>query len=125
MLQASDIECPRELRCGREIDLLHNGKRQQSKAETRGKGPAARRFAHARPPVKYVIGSGAPAPPPHHSPREPRDAKRYLIVAAPAMHTTSSCEPVAPEQPIAPMILLSSTSGIPPREAMTSSSVPI
>jgi hypothetical protein len=74
---------------------------------------------------QYVIGSGAPAPPPHHSPRQPPDAKRYLIVAAPAMHTTSSCEPVAPEQPIAPMILLSSTSGIPPREAMTSSSVPI
>jgi hypothetical protein len=43
MLQASDIECPRELRCGREIDLLHNGKRQQSKAETRGKAePVAR-----------------------------------------------------------------------------------
>ena len=43
MLQASDIECPRELRCGREIDPLHNGKRQQSKAETRGKAePVAR-----------------------------------------------------------------------------------
>jgi predicted Zn-dependent peptidase len=45
----------------------------------------------------------------------------YVMAPAPAMHTTSSCEPVAPERPIAPMILLSSTNGIPPREAMTSS----
>jgi hypothetical protein len=37
VLQASDIECTREVSCGREIDLLHDGKRQQSKAETRGK----------------------------------------------------------------------------------------
>jgi hypothetical protein len=37
----------------------------------------------------------------------------HLIAAAPAMHSTSSCEPVAPEQPIARMILLSSTNGMP------------
>lgn len=43
--------------------------------------------------------------------------------AAPAFATTSSCEPVPPEQPIAPMILPPSTSGIPPREAITPSRV--
>src|SRR5438105_4965489 len=46
-----------------------------------------------------------------------------LMVAAPAVHITSSCEPVAPEQPMAPISLPSSTSGMPPREAMTSSIV--
>jgi plasmid stabilization system protein ParE len=46
-----------------------------------------------------------------------------LMVAAPAVHTTSSCEPVPPEQPIAPIILPPSTSGMPPREAMMSSRV--
>jgi len=44
-----------------------------------------------------------------------------LIKAAAAAHTTSSCEPVPPEQPIAPMILPFSISGIPPRDATTSS----
>jgi hypothetical protein len=57
----------------------------------------------------------------HVGGREKRE--RYLIVAAPAMHTTSSCEPVAPEQPIAPMILSFSIRGIPPREATISSIV--
>ena len=44
-----------------------------------------------------------------------------LMTAAAAAHTASSCEPVPPEQPIAPMILPFSVSGIPPRDAMTSS----
>ena len=46
-----------------------------------------------------------------------------LIVAAPTKQTASSCEPVAPEQPIAPISLPSSIKGIPPREAIMSSSV--
>jgi hypothetical protein len=49
----------------------------------------------------------------------------YLIVAAPTLHTTSSCEPVAPEQPMAPMSFPPSMSGIPPREAITPSSVSV
>jgi len=47
----------------------------------------------------------------------------YLTVAAPALQTTSSCEPVPPEQPIAPMIFPPSNSGMPPREPMTPSRV--
>ena len=46
-----------------------------------------------------------------------------LIVAAPALQPTSSCEPVPPEHPMAPISFPSSTSGMPPREAITSSSV--
>src|ERR1700733_2015089 len=46
-----------------------------------------------------------------------------LIVFAAAVQVASSCEPVPPEQPIAPISLPPSTNGIPPREAMTSSSV--
>ena len=44
-------------------------------------------------------------------------------VDARAWHTTSSCEPVPPEQPIAPMIWPPSHQQMPPREAITSSSV--
>ena len=55
--------------------------------------------------------------------RRPEESGYLLIVAAPALQTTSSCEPVAPEQPIAPMSLPSSISGIPPREATMSSRV--
>jgi hypothetical protein len=50
-------------------------------------------------------------------------SRLFVDRPAPAVHTTSSCEPVAPEQPMAPMILPSSISGMPPREAITSSSV--
>ena len=51
-------------------------------------------------------------------------SSRYLLMPlAPAVQTASSWEPVPPEQPIAPMILPSSIKGIPPREAITSSSV--
>ena len=39
------------------------------------------------------------------------EIKNYLIVSAPALQATPSCGPVAPEQPIAPMILPPSTSG--------------
>jgi hypothetical protein len=46
-----------------------------------------------------------------------------LIVAAPTMQAASSCDPVAPEQPIAPISFPSSISGMPPREAIMSSSV--
>src|ERR1700676_175923 len=45
------------------------------------------------------------------------------IVAAAVAQTASSCEPVPPEQPMAPMILPPSSKGMPPREAMISSSV--
>src|SRR5580700_6449420 len=48
-----------------------------------------------------------------------------LIVFAAAVQVASSCEPVPPEQPMAPINLPPSTSGMPPREAMTSSSVKI
>src|SRR5262249_31062476 len=41
--------------------------------------------------------------------------------AAPAAQITSSCDPVPPEQPTAPMILPSSINGMPPRDATTSS----
>ena len=47
----------------------------------------------------------------------------YFTVAAPTLHATSSCEPVPPEHPIPPMSLPPCTSGIPPREPMTPSSV--
>src|SRR6266540_1197254 len=47
----------------------------------------------------------------------------YLTVAAPALQTTSSCEPVPPEQPMAPISFPPSRSGIPPREPITPSSV--
>jgi hypothetical protein len=50
-------------------------------------------------------------------------AKHYLKSAAPALHTSSSCAPVPPEQPIAPTILPPSISGMPPRAAITPSSV--
>lgn len=52
----------------------------------------------------------------------PQD-EHYLMVAAPTLQATSSCEPVPPEQPIAPIIFPPSTSGIPPREPITPSSV--
>ncbi len=52
-----------------------------------------------------------------------RAALVYLIVAAPALHATSSCDPVPPEQPIAPTIFPPSMSGIPPREAIMPSRV--
>ncbi len=42
----------------------------------------------------------------------------WSITAAPALLTTSSCESVPPEQPIAPIILPCSISGMPPRDAM-------
>jgi hypothetical protein len=45
------------------------------------------------------------------------------MAATPALQATSSCEPVPPEQPIAPMSFPPSTSGIPPREPITPSSV--
>jgi hypothetical protein len=44
-----------------------------------------------------------------------------LITAAPALLTTSSCESVPPEHPMAPTILPCSISGMPPRDAMTPS----
>jgi hypothetical protein len=54
----------------------------------------------------------------------PQDCRwGYLMTAAPTFATTSSCEPVPPEQPIAPMSFPFSTSGMPPREAMTPSIV--
>ena len=60
-----------------------------------------------------------------HTPRVALAARAYwpplLMRAAAAAHTASSCEPVPPEQPIAPMTLPFSVSGIPPRDAMTSS----
>jgi hypothetical protein len=40
-----------------------------------------------------------------------------LMVAAPAVHITSSCVARAPEQPMAPIKFPSSISGIPPRTA--------
>jgi hypothetical protein len=51
------------------------------------------------------------------------NGNRYFTSATPALHTASSCEPVPPEQPIAPMILPSAIRGIPPREPTMSSSV--
>src|SRR5262245_46344409 len=47
----------------------------------------------------------------------------YLMAATPALHTTSSCESVPPEQPIAPINFPCSISGIPPREATIPSNV--
>jgi hypothetical protein len=48
-------------------------------------------------------------------------AGSWLTTAAPALLTTSSCESAPPEQPIAPIILPCSISGMPPRDAMTPS----
>jgi hypothetical protein len=60
-----------------------------------------------------------------HGRRQPsRNAEGgYFTTPAPTFATTSSCEPVPPEQPMAPMSFPFSTSGIPPREAMTPSTV--
>ena len=55
--------------------------------------------------------------------RRPARPQRYLNSAAPALQATSSCEPVPPEQPMAPITFPFSTSGIPPRAAMTPSIV--
>src|SRR5882757_2212895 len=44
-----------------------------------------------------------------------------LTTAAPTVQIASSCDPVPPEQPMAPMILPPSISGMPPRDAMASS----
>src|SRR2546426_2851047 len=46
-----------------------------------------------------------------------------FTASAPALQTTSSCEPVPPEQPMAPTSLPPSRMGMPPRDAMTSSRV--
>jgi len=43
----------------------------------------------------------------------------WLSAAIPALATTSSCAPVPPEQPMAPIILPPSINGTPPREATT------
>jgi hypothetical protein len=92
-------------------------------------GPIAPRPSHGHSPAGYPR-----CLPPHLIiSAKPIFLKRFypkmlgsgylLMVAAPALQTTSSCEPVAPEQPIAPMSLPSSISGIPPREATMSSRV--
>ena len=47
----------------------------------------------------------------------------YFSAATPACEITSSCEPLPPLAPIAPITLPPTTSGLPPREAITSSSV--
>jgi len=47
----------------------------------------------------------------------------YLSAACPASDTTLSCEPVAPLTPMAPITLPSAIRGLPPRDAITSSSV--
>src|SRR5438105_4288018 len=82
MLQASDIERTRELGCGREIDLLHDGKRQQSKAETRGKAePLAR---ERRPGVGAADMSAADrhGPPAEVYLKAPSSMTRAVDVAA-------------------------------------------
>src|SRR5882762_7961708 len=50
-------------------------------------------------------------------------ASYRFTASAPALQITSSCEPVPPEQPMAPTSLPPSRMGMPPRDAMTSSSV--
>jgi hypothetical protein len=47
--------------------------------------------------------------------------KYYLRPATPACEIVSSCEPVPPLTPMAPMILPPTTSGLPPREAIKAS----
>ena len=49
--------------------------------------------------------------------------RSYCAALAPACETTSSCEPVPPDTPMAPMIFPLTMIGLPPREAITSSSV--
>ena len=50
-------------------------------------------------------------------------ASYRFTASAPALQITSSCEPVPPEQPMAPTSLPPSRMGMPPRDAMTSSRV--
>ncbi len=76
--------------------LLQHARRDRTLSHKRKKGPAG-------PFPPFAVG--------------------YLMVAAPALQTTSSCEPVPPEQPMAPISLPPSMIGIPPRDAMTPSSV--
>jgi len=83
------------------------------------RGPPAREpGAVLGPDARLVLGRAAPVRP---GPRYfPGAAPR---MAAPAFATTSSCDPVPPEQPMAPTSLPASTSGIPPREPIIPSSV--
>ena|ERR1035438_4406049 len=86
------------------------------------------------PSSALVAGPPSPAPPPvtvtpfcpsalREEQRTARHGQYYLKSAAPTLQAASSCEPVPPEQPIAPTSFPSSTSGIPPRDAMTPSRV--
>jgi hypothetical protein len=59
----------------------------------------------------------------HDAPLGLLAAKCQFSAATPACETTSSCEPLPPLTPIAPINLPPTTSGLPPREAITSSSV--
>ncbi len=77
--------------------------------------PCAKRWPEAQ---------GGPHPAlPHAARGEGLEWARYFTIAAPALAITSSCEPVPPDTPIAPISLPPSISGMPPREAITSSSV--
>jgi hypothetical protein len=78
-------------------------------------------FQSSRPPVPP---SGPPADPvgSFGNPEpDPPPNQESVITDAPALLTTSSCESVPPEQPIAPTILPCSINGMPPRDAMTPS----
>lgn len=86
------------------------------KIECRSATPS--RNGHQRLPPPTPLGNGA-----QKAAAKRRCQRGHLITAAPTFATTSSWEPAPPETPIAPMSFPFSTSGIPPREAMTPSSV--
>jgi len=73
--------------------------------------------ANPRAPAESVTRVSGRRTPPTVVPPVPRRCLPHLTVAAPTLQATSSCDPVPPEQPIAPTIFPPSMSGIPPREA--------
>jgi hypothetical protein len=81
---------------------------------------------HGPLPQSYPMRSKTPRPVSSstaHTGLRPSRMRHLLTVAAPTVQAASSCDPAPPEQPIAPTNLPSSISGMPPRDAMMSSSV--
>ncbi len=70
-------------------------------------------------PERAPMGTGATGP---GAVRSVPTVPCLLMVAAPALEQTSSCEPVPPDTPMAPIILPPATSGMPPRDTMIPSS---
>src|SRR5258708_540239 len=73
--------------------------------------------------MPFLSSARAAVRPPIPAPAIRMRNRRYLIAATPAWEMTSSCDPVPPDTPIAPMILPFTTLGLPPRDPIMPSSV--